>query len=533
MTEIHRHTLATHATHITLFEDRAQVERQLSVSLAPGTHILTLTGITRFVDDQSLVVGLAIAESDTDQTQTDSAFELGSSRVIRKLIATPEHADTPADELDAQLDTLTQDLSRARQELSQCHVQQGHLRELEQSLLAQMRLVPDGELSTPEHFAEALATLDERILSQHERTHVCLHTIEDIERTQQHTTLKLEAARRITHKLVAQVELQLECQDPCELVITLTYMTACALWRPAHRARLERHTDDDSLGRVHVDTLASVWQATGESWEQVTCSLSTARPTQQAAPPLLFDDMLSSRTKSDYERHVIDVSARDEAISTTGVQGARLVNDMPGVDDGGEPLRLEAQGLVDIPSTGESHLLSIETITLPCTIDVVAMPEISQVAHLRAKTIWSHTTPLLAGPVTLIREQELAGQASFKFIAPGEPLDIGFGAESALRIRREVERKRVDKKLTRRRHEQRRITLHISNLSQTPRTLQIMERIPVSEIEQVQITLTESEGAHPDDDGFITIKAHLGPHQHTQHHIAYELDLDPKVNLDF
>ena len=53
----------------------------------------------------------------------------------------------------------------------------------------------------------------------------------------------------------------------------------CALWRPAYRATLA--ADRDS---VPLETDAFVWQDTGEDWDGVRLSLSTARPTLAAAP---------------------------------------------------------------------------------------------------------------------------------------------------------------------------------------------------------------------------------------------------------
>ena len=48
------------------------------------------------------------------------------------------------------------------------------------------------------------------------------------------------------------------------------------------------------------------------------------------------------------------VAARDEAVQVAGLgRGKRATDDMPGVDDGGEPLTLRASEPVDLPSTGQ------------------------------------------------------------------------------------------------------------------------------------------------------------------------------------
>ncbi len=515
----------TTPTHITFFEDRAQVQRHATLQLdSAGHHTFQLEGITRFIDDQSLVVSLS---------ETSSASLIIAS-VKRKLV---EYSDTEQDEalpedIEAHAQYLRKEVREAELQLKRTQQQLRHHQELFSAILTQMRLVPHGDACSAESFDSALKRIEEDIASGEIKEDNEKRALKALQKELTHTKQRLEQDKQLHHKVVASIEVQLQSSEPCEVVLNLSYMTGCALWRPTHRAQLTRHSDDKSRGYVHIETQAAVWQNTGELWENVTCSLSTARPTQSAKPPVLTDDRLYVRNKTHAEQKEIKVAARDEVISSTG-EGPRKVDSMPGVDDGGEPLLLQAQGKVTIQSTGKAHVLTMDTLKLPCTIDLVAMPELSELAYLRAKTIWSHTAPLLAGPVTILREHELAGQTQIKFVAPGEPLDIGFGHDSSLRIKRDAERKTIDKMLSRHKHEERKITLHISNLSASPKTLHILERIPVSEIEQVKVQLVSSEGREPNQDGFLEIPTNLEGNETKQLKVVYNLDLDPKVRLNF
>lgn len=539
--------IATRATHITFFEDRAQVQRTAHIELPhAGMFAVKLTGITRFIDDQSLTV--AIDGEGTLALVQIKREVVSSSPLSANSLDTQEHEATstttrdaspprPSEEEAAALLTQRQlELRLERDELT-AHIERlearhAHLHDLHLALLAQLRLAPESEACSTDDFRASLRAIDgeiQRVEAQEEEAHMEASRLD--EEIARHA-MRLAQSNQLTHEIVAHLEVQICTTAPCALSLSLTYMTGGALWRPAHRARLTRTTDAPERGHIDLETRATIWQNTGERWRHVRCAFSTARPSQSAKPPILEDDILRSRPKTHEERHHIKVTARDETITRAGTPGTRQLDVMPGVDDGGEPLRYEAEATISIASTGKAHHVTIDRVHLPCQIDIVAFPELSPAAHLRARTIWSHTTPLLAGPVTLLREQEHAGLASLNFTAPGEPLDLGFGPLSTLRVQREVKRKALDKMLTRRMHHEHQILLHVANMGSRAVSLDIIERVPVSELEQVEIRLVRLEGSRPDEDGRLVIPLRLEPHSTRKLELRYEIVAAPGVSLD-
>src|SRR5262249_28797770 len=162
-------------------------------------------------------------------------------------------------------------------------------------------------------------------------------------------------AQRPRHE--AGAELQLDAPAAGPVTVELSYRTPCALWRPEHLARLVAR---DGGHELELGTVATVWQLTGEDRRGGACRFSTARPPRPAgrpAPPLLDDDVL--RLQRRVER-AIQVEARDQAIAVTGVEGgARRLEDMPGLDDGGEARWLDAAGPVTLPSDGQPFRVDV------------------------------------------------------------------------------------------------------------------------------------------------------------------------------
>jgi uncharacterized protein (TIGR02231 family) len=117
-------------------------------------------------------------------------------------------------------------------------------------------------------------------------------------------------------------------------------------------------------------------------------------------------------------------------------------------------------------------------------------------------------TPLLAGPVDLIRESGLVGRATTLYVAPGERFELGWGPEPELRV------KRVDESL---REKSRmlsswitqgyEIEILMSNLGDEPRVVHLRERVPVSETDKVKVELDRkqsSDGVAVDQQGFVS-----------------------------
>ncbi|MDX9723217.1 MAG: DUF4139 domain-containing protein, partial [Myxococcota bacterium] len=312
-----------------------------------------------------------------------------------------------------------------------------------------------------------------------------------------------------------------------------SYRSPCALWRPEHWAQLRVDEGDAGQGTIELVTYATAWQATGERWEDVSVSFSTARPSRASSPPLLADDVLRSRKKAPEERRRIVVESRDETLSTTGAAGVRSVDEMPGVDDGGEPLQYRGAAPLSLPSNGEPFRVEIGRRQLDAKVVRLLRGEASELAHLLAKTQLEGSAPLLAGPVRILRGDSLLGRAKLDFVAPGEAFEMGFGPDDAIRLRRRVQTKRHES-LTGQQRIEFEVLLYLSNLSNEERALQLVERIPVSELDGLHVELKESEGFGAlDEDGLIIAECKLAGNGQQKLKLSFNVEAPAKMVLPF
>ncbi len=347
---------------------------------------------------------------------------------------------------------------------------------------------------------------------------------------------RLAALRDLAEQQVrvstAHALVQLSATDAGEVELELTYRVPCALWRPEHRATL---LSTESSTSVEWVTSAVLWQCTGEQWKDVEVRFSTARPAQAASPPALREDHLTARKKTDYERSRVTVESREETINVSGVaRGGKSVSEMPGVDDGGEPLNFAPAERRTIESSITPMRVELTRTVLKATVDRVLYPERAAAPHWRATMQWTGKTALLAGPVRVARTGSLVGRARVLFVGQGDVFELGFGTDDGVRVRRSIEENRDTVPVLGTQKVHRKLKLSLSNLSGESKTFTVIERVPVSEISDVEIIASSKEGWMLEGkDGYLKRDVTLGPRAIKELEYDYELRAAAKVDLPF
>jgi hypothetical protein len=136
--------------------------------------------------------------------------------------------------------------------------------------------------------------------------------------------------------------------------------------------------------------------------------------------------------------------------------------------------------------------------------------------------------------VKVARGGSLIGRARLDFVGAGEPFELGFGVDDAVRVRRTVDEEQDTSAITGSRKIRRRVKLSLSNLSSDVKRVLVTERIPVSEVADVEIALGEAPGWALDaEDGFLRGRVELPPKGLKTMSFSYELRAAASVVLPF
>lgn len=527
-------------TAVTVYEDRAAVTRQATLALEAGVHRLTLRNISPLAVESSLNARCKLA--------TLTIIDLKLSReVVRRF----PHVDVQAlvgekESLQQRLETLSQQESRLQLRLSL------RIRWIDDAKRRSRVTVPRG--LSPRPLFGQLDALWDSLKADQQEVQGLQREKELLQEALERVNTALTAAGRPTEeRFQARLDVVVETTEANTFPLELQYMTPCALWRPEHDARLEGPVQGSrgesvaqgsshagvaagasgstSLGRVRFCSQAVIWQATGEDWSNVQLSCSTARPGRVSSPPLLTDDVLVARRKVDVKTVVAEV--REEQIQTVGQGSAVVASDMPGVDDGGEAQSWTVPQPVTVLSDGKPVRAPLSAFECPALGGFVCMPERLPQALLRAELSNAGTRPVLAGPVVLYRDGGYVGRSRIGYVAPGEKFRLSFGSLNGVRVHRTQAVKREETRITGYQTYTISVSLALSNQSDETVKLELVERIPVSELEEVKVSLLDRTAGKADPDGLVSLWLTLPPRGTQTQELGFKVEAPSRVVLPY
>ncbi len=506
-------------TKVTLLEDRAQVRRAGKLQAKPGANRFRVPQVAPTAQDLSL------------SAQIEGAGRVADLRVRRALRQRGAESPGEAKQLEDEARSIARNFVTMSED--RAHAERRF------HVMADMLYKAVGEVPTDAAWGQVntqvwqdnLDTLFQRLRALRGESLELSFQQRDLQDALSNLAARRQALDRPDVDFVAWFELDIVADSDGELEIVLEYTVPNALWRPVHAAHLRK--GEDGARSLKFVSSASVWQNTGEDWSEVELAFSTARSSLGIEPPLLNDDLLSAQRKTEQLR----VEARRVKVQRAGVDSgaaepASRAVELPGVDDGGEIRNLSAQGKVSVPSDGRPNTVPLFEFNAQADSKLISMPELEQKAFLKTVQKNEASSPILAGPVELIQDGGFVGWTEALFVAPKETFELSFGPDDGLRVQR-IERNATETaSVSRWKVSVNLATIYLSNLSGAPKQVEVKERIPVSEVEQVQVTLLNDQTTgkpQVDDNGICTFAVELAPHERQQLRLAWSLASAPEV----
>jgi hypothetical protein len=451
---------------VTVLEDRAVVTRKGSVALAGAQQRIVIERVAPVLADKTL-------------TATCTTARVLDVRCERYVAPWREGAPDRANALRAERTQLEARLAAARTRAQVARGESDALAQLLEAALVDLATAAARGATAPTAASE-LADLDTRDAAARARRVDAELEVEDLVHALDRLDERLRAAEAEAGEHAARLIVDVLVDAPGDAALTVSYVVPGAAWRPFHRAQLARDT-----GKLDWVTTACIWQATGEDWTDVDLHCSLERASLGVEPPALTADELRTRRKPDS----VIVEAREQELQTTGPG----TTEVPGIDDGGIGTRLSA-GKVTVRADGAPHRVPVASFSSTAQVTLVAIPLRSPWVHVRARFVNASSAPILAGPVDLIMASGYVGRGEIGFVSPNEKAYLGFGPDSDLRVHRTETRERDDAGLLGSWNVQTvRVAVRLSNLGTHKREITVTERIPISEVEQVEVHASSAD----------------------------------------
>ncbi len=506
---------------VTVYPDAAVITRLATVDLPAGDSVLAFKDLPLALDPASLRVSGA----------GDNKIAIGS---VDANIA-PAAAKTPDSALETKLASLQEERETVRFQIEALRSKRAMIlnysKATPEKLTLDTKPIDVNQWSVAwDAVGNALAKLGEELRPAEAREKALDEEIKALEGQRQRPSPTAEPRR------IASVALSSPTATHAK--ITLSYRIGGAGWVPAYDASLQTN----GAKAISLARRALLSQRTGEDWSDVALTVSTARAAGSADAP----DVRA--VKIDFWQPPVPMAAVPEPKAQRNLMApaAPAMGGMKATEAADAPkdaVEIVAQGQssaysaefkvpgrVTLAADGAQKSFLLARADAPATVLVKTAPGLDQTAYLEAHVTDDGDAPLLAGEVALHRDDMFIGRGRVGFVAPGDGVDLGFGADDKIKVTRApVNRKENEPTwYNQAKIETREFKTTLKNLHDFPVKIQVIDQLPYSEntaitAELLPTTTAPTEKQVGDKRGVMSWTLDLQPGESKDVRLAYRL----------
>lgn len=522
---------------VTVFTDRAQITRRARVPLTDGAQELTIAGLPAGLDENSLRAGGSGA------TAVKILGVENHNRPLEK--ASHLEARTVQSELD---DVLTEGAAlKKRSELLERR--EKTVRELADNAAKRFAYGIANGLTSLESAGQLLDFVDEQTRQINEQRLALRSDERANAEKQMMLQRRLEQFKNSRNLSEHCVTVALESAGGGEFDLEINYTVRGANWMPLYDARVQLtppSTPNGVLeGTLELTYMAKITQQTGEDWNDVTLTLSTAQPSLGTLPPKLepvyidiprpvMPPMMAAPAagraikKASFARaaDVPDLMEMDEDMAPPQAPPVAAIHETAKVESSGATVTFELPRRYSVPTDGQAHRGTIAHYEFPVRLDYQAVPRRAALAYLRATVTNTSGLSLLAGQANVFRDGAFTGAAALEAIAPGQEFKLFLGPDEQVRAKRELVRREVDKNFMGNvRRQNYGFKIEVENLKPHRVELTLLDQVPVSRHEQIKVKPRFNDPEPETDDlGLLTWKLNLPANTKRELHSDYVVE---------
>jgi uncharacterized protein (TIGR02231 family) len=501
--------------HVTVFPDRAQIDHETSVSLLPGKTILKLSGLSPYIDAQSI------------QVKGFGEFTILSvnhqNNYLQNLEDTPE-----VKSIRSQIEALQIKVEDEKAAIS-------ILKEKEAFLIANRAILVKEATFTLEQLKSVMElytnSMDQITMTNLKKGRM----IKEFEK--QITALQQQIADKLGKQRLPSGEISVAITSEEQLTgkFTFSYVVTNAGWYPSYDIRV-----DDIKNPVTIFYKANVFQNTGVEWKDVRLSFSNATPWVAGDVPVLvpwFVDyyypapivqrgkLVVRGTNAPVMAVPEDIKMEAKAMEAAPITVEKQVGETTIIFDIAVPY--------SIPSDGKIQTVEIQRLTSPADYKYVTLPKLSPFAYLTANiTDWAKLS-LQSGEATLYFENSFVGKSNLNVNQLTDTLTLSLGTDNSILVKREKRKDFTSKKVIgTNKTETYSYLLTIRNNKSNPVKIILNDQIPVSSNSGITVEAIElSGGKHNTETGEIKWDLVIKPQETKQIVLTYSVKYPKDKNV--
>jgi len=506
---------------VTVYHGQALVTRRINVDLPAGTSELIIEHLPARIVSESIYA------------QTSGNIRVLSARYREKAIR--EDTREEVKELDAQIKELNKRIYQTERRKQHLDHQWSMYIKLRDFTVAAVNFDLNRGLLAFKPISELAGLIQKEGQDYIDRTLDFEDQIaelkEDIELLK-HRRASLNAGRSRTDR---QAVLFISSKSETKSVIELNYLVNGANWLAQYNLRAKPDEAD-----VLIEYNAVVNQSSGENWNGVALSLSTAEPSMVAASPVLepmpvilrssravvadkkamtttqqdlagmaggftdqsqeFSKLMRSRQQEakggrQAQKRLEQIAADNQTLEfrISGRDLERFNEEMRRIARiEGISVTYNLPGKLTLPSRTDQQLVTIASVNTQADFTLVATPLLTDYVYLQAELLNDSDTIFLPGPASMFRNGEFVGRSQIPVVTIGEKFTAGFGIDSQVKVSRRLEEKKtkiqggncIDTYTYR---------IALSNYKSSPAELRLLDRLPYTDDDSIKIELLDTD----------------------------------------
>lgn len=337
---------------------------------------------------------------------------------------------------------------------------------------------------------------------------------------------ELASLKRPRNEAQKAIEVLFDSEKEQEIKIEASYLAQNAFWKPSYKVSVPLNLEE-----VDLIMFSNIWQKTGEDWKAVALSISNVVPLRGVglpSPGSWLLDIQRPRQKAVREGSLFSLQKEapvpsGEEINARADSEEMYEKEAPfaGTEKKELPLSFEYQipQALDIESKDKETILSLFTKQLQGEFFYYAVPKVTTLTFLVCKA--SPDKELLSGPLNVYFGGRFIGKTFLREKKAGEEFHLNLGADREVKTERVKIRDRVKEtffgtferdKIIR----EMAFKITLENLKDKPVKIKVLDSIPVSRIDKVQvkdikITPEPMEKDYQDREGVLLWEFELKP----------------------
>ena len=470
-------TVQSRIDAVTVYLDRAMITRMADIDLVKGKQELVIDNLPAYIIDDSVRV------------MGQGSIQAKISGVKVKRIFLQEHQQKKIEELRRELEKLKDEKKQIEDKLASLNTQKKFIESIKISAsenISKELYIQKADTKNwdkvLDFIYQRLDRINEQTISFEQKKRSLLKKIKVVE-----AELNRYRSKRLPEKKL--VEIAIEAADKGRMTLKINYLIPGASWVPSYDVRVGLDSSSICLNYYGI-----ISQKTGEDWNDVKLSLSTAKPHISGLLPELDPWYI------DFRQPVFK-QARKRAMSDTVMQEAyklsspqeELKQETAYAESRGTSVTFNIKKRETILGKGEPFKTTITQEELQAKLSYICTPKLYEFAFLKAEVVNDTKYSFLQGEVSIFLGENYVGKSKIDTIPIDKTFDLHLGIDERIHIERRLTGEKIDKSFIGKKavHSYTyRIT--IENLMKEEKRIIVHDQIPVAEHPDIQVKLVRS-----------------------------------------